>query len=145
VRQVAAGSRCVEEPLVWLLDNPRAALQLAVRTDDLWLRPLDIPALLGARRYASSGQLVLEVDDPLGLCGGRFKLEGGPDGGMCRPTQKKADLSLSLGALGALSLGGVSLRMLKEARAVEEHTPNAVDTGDRFLRWPTAPWCSTHF
>jgi predicted acetyltransferase len=145
VRHVSAGRRCVEEPLAWLLDNPRAALQLAARTDDLWLRPLDIPALLGARRYAAPAQLVLEVDDPMGLSGGRFKLEGGPDGATCRPTHETADLSVSMSALGALSLGGVSLRVLHEARAVDEHTPNSVDTGDRFFRWPAAPWCSTHF
>jgi predicted acetyltransferase len=145
VRQVSAGMRCVEEPLAWLLDNPRAALQLTTRTDDLWLRPLDVPALLSARRYATPAQLVLAVDDPLGMSGGRFKLEGGPDGATCRPTQEQADLSMSLTALGALSLGGVSLRLLHASQAIDEHTKGAVDTGDRFFRWPTAPWCSTHF
>jgi predicted acetyltransferase len=145
VRQVSAGGRCVEEPLAWLLDNPRAALQMTSRTDDLWLRPLDIPALLGARRYAAPAQLVLEVDDPLGLGGGRFKLEGGPDGATCSPTHETADLSLSMTALGALSLGGVSLRLLKEAGLLDEHVEGATKTGDTFFRWPTAPWCSTHF
>jgi predicted acetyltransferase len=145
VRQITAGSRCVEEPLAWLLDNPRAAIQLTTRTDDLWLRPLDVPALLSVRRYAAPAQLVLEVDDPLGMSGGRFKLEGGPDGAMCRPTHETADLTLSLTALGALSLGGVSLRLLKEAGLLDEHVEGATQTGDTFFRWPTAPWCSTHF
>jgi hypothetical protein len=40
----------------------RAALQQTARTDDLWLRPRDVPALLAARRYAAPGQLVLDVE-----------------------------------------------------------------------------------
>jgi hypothetical protein len=79
------------------------------------------------------------------MSGGRFKIEGGPDGATCHATRESADLSMSLTALGALSLGGVSLRLLRESHAIDAHTQGALDIGDRFFRWPTLPWCSTHF
>jgi len=145
VSQVTAGMRCVDEPLPWLLHNPRAALPNTQRSDLLWLRPLDIPTTLAARTYAAPGRLVLEVQDPLNLCGGRFVLEGGPDGATCRATDESVDLSLGMAALGALVLGGTSLRVLADAGAIEERRPGALDLGERLFRWPVTPWCSTFF
>jgi predicted acetyltransferase len=145
VRQVRAPMRSVEEPLVWLLDNPRAAFEQTWRADLLWLRPLDVPAVLSGRRYLSQGRLVLEVSDPLGLSAGRYVVDGGPDGATCRPTTASADLSLSMPALGAIVLGGTSLGLLAAAGAIQEHRPGALDLGERLFRWPTAPWCSTFF
>jgi predicted acetyltransferase len=145
VSQVTANMRCVDEPLTWLLHNPRAAVQLTTRTDMLWLRPLDVAHTLGARRYACEGRLVLEVDDPLGLCGGRFVLEGGPDGATCRATDAAAELSMGMRALGALSLGGVSVHALADAGLIEAHAPGALMSAERLFRWPVAPWCYTFF
>jgi predicted acetyltransferase len=144
VAQISATMRCVEEPLPWLLANPRAALQ-AVQTDMLWLRPLDVPHTLGARRYLSEGRIVLDLDDPLGLCSGRFLLEGGPDGATCRATDAAPDLSMGLQALGALSLGGVSLHVLADGGLIEENSPGALMRAERLFRWPVAPWCGTFF
>lgn len=139
-----AGRRPVDEPLPWLLDNARVALQQTPR-DQLWLRPLDSPAMLAARRYATDGQLVLEVSDPLDLCGGRFALEGGPQGATCQPTQASAELALGTQALGAISLGGVSLHVLAEAGLIEELRPGALATAERMFRAARAPWCGTFF
>jgi predicted acetyltransferase len=145
VSQVTAGLRSVEEPLPWLLHNPRAALPHIQQTDFLWLRPLDVPATLAARRYASAARLVLEVKYPLNLCGGRFVVEGGPDGATCRPTDESAALSMGMAALGAIVLGGVSLQVLADAGAIDEHSPGALTVGENLFRWPVAPWCSTFF
>ena len=145
VSQVTANMRCVDEPLAWLLHNPRAALHQTARTDMLWLRPLDVARTLAARRYACEGRLVLELDDPLGLCGGRFVLEGGPDGATCRASDAAADLSLGVRALGALSLGGAGVRTLADAGLVEANAPGALLSAERLFRWPVAPWCYTFF
>jgi predicted acetyltransferase len=145
VSQVTAAMRCVDEPLPWLLENPRAALPKTQRADLLWLRPLDVPATLAARRYAAEARLVLDVSDPLNLCGGRFVVEGGPDGATCRATAASADLSLGMAALGTLVLGGVSLHVLADAGAIDEQRPGALDAGEKLFRWPIAPWCSTFF
>ena len=143
--RVTANMRCVDEPFVWLLANPRAALQQTVRTDMLWLRPLDVPHTLSARRYACEGRILLDVADPLGLCGGRFVLQGGPDGATCRVTDAAPDLKMGMHALGAITLGGVSLRVLADAGLIEEHSPGALMAAERLFRWPVAPWCSTFF
>src|SRR5262249_22207998 len=65
IGEVRAGMRSPDEPLLWLLDNPRAAVTETHRGDLLWLRPLDIPRLLSTRRYATSGSLVIDVTDPI--------------------------------------------------------------------------------
>jgi predicted acetyltransferase len=145
VATVEAGMRSVDEPLTWHLENARPAFQQTARTDFLWLRPMDVARFLAARRYACDGRLVLEVADPLGLCGGRFVLDGGPEGATCRPTEESADLRVDVAALGAVSLGGVSLRALHWAGLVTEETPKGIQAGERLLRWPVTPWCSTHF
>ena len=145
IAQVKAGTRRTEEPIAWLLDNSRAALEQTERYDLLWLRPMDVERLLSARRYASPQQLVLEVADPLEISSGRFALEGGPDGATCQRTTASADITLSSTSLGAISLGGVSARMLADARLIEENTPGAVDKADALFRWPVPPWCSTFF
>jgi len=145
VSQVQARMRCVDEPLPWLLQNPRAALPNTQRSDLLWLRPLDVPATLAARTYATPGRLVLELHDPLNLCGGRFVLEGGPDGATCRATEASADLSMDLAALGALALGGTSPRILADAGAIDAQRPGALHQAEQLFRWPVTPWCSTFF
>ena len=79
------------------------------------------------------------------ISSGRFALEGGPDGATCQRTTASADITLSSTSLGAISLGGVSARMLADARLIEENTPGAVDKADALFRWPVPPWCSTFF
>ena len=85
--------------------------------------------MLAARRYATDGRLVLEVSDPLDLCGGRFALEGGPHGATCQPTQASAELAWAPRRSGAISLGGVSLHVLAEAGLIEELRPGALAIG----------------
>ena len=134
-----------DEPLPWLLADPRAVLRQVRRSDLLWVRPLDVPALLAARRYQTSGQVVLEVDDPHELSGGRFLLDGGPDGATCTPTTRSADLRLSLFALGAVSLGGASLRGLVAGGHATVERPQVLAAAELLFQWPLAPWCSTFF
>ena len=143
--EVSAPMRSVEEPLGWMLDNARAAFEQTSREDSQWLRPMDIERFLSARRYASPRKLVFEVSDPLGTSGGRFAVEGGPDGATCKRSTASPEVTLRSTALGSLSLGGVSARILADAGAIEEHTPGAVDKADLLFRWPVAPWCSTFF
>lgn len=145
VATVHAGLRCTDEPLPWLLDNPRAAWLQTERADFIWLRPLDVPTALAGRRYACPGELVLEVHDPLGAADGRFILRGGPDGAECRATDGPPDLALSLAALGSLLLGGTRWRLLAEAGLVEEQRPGALDRAQVMFASGVTPWCSTFF
>jgi predicted acetyltransferase len=145
VSEVTVSMRSIHEPLPLLLADPRKAIQELSRADFLWLRALDTPRLLAARRYCAEGRLVFEVDDPLELAGGRFVLEGGPDGATCRATQESPDLHMSMTALGAISLGGSEMAALASAGLLQENVPGALERAARMFSWPTSPWCSTHF
>ncbi|PRY00022.1 GNAT family N-acetyltransferase [Allonocardiopsis opalescens] len=150
VTTVRVGDRPADEALPWLLTDARAA-RAAERADFLWVRPLDVPALLAGRRYAAPGRIVLEVDDPLGFAAGRFALHaGGGDGSVghpasCERTDAPAELALSASALGSVCLGGFGVGALAAAGRIAERIPGAAARADAMFHWPTAPWCSTWF
>jgi predicted acetyltransferase len=114
VRTVSANDRSVDDPLHWQLVDGRA-LRASDRSDFLWARPLDVPALLSARRYPVEERVVFEVVDDMGYASGRFALDGGPDGATCTKARTRPEITLSASALGAVSLGGTSLATLARA------------------------------
>jgi predicted acetyltransferase len=141
---VKAPDRSVDERLRWLLTDGRAIKQKE-RFDFLWVRVLDVPAALSARRYAVEGSLVLEVTDPLGHASGRFALEGGPQGAACVRTDATPDLRLSASALGAGYLGGQRLGQLAVSGLVHELSSGAVAKADVMFLAERTPWCNTWF
>lgn len=116
--------------------------------DHLWVRLVDPPAALAARRYGGgAGRLVLEVVDgfrPAG--GGRFALEVDADGaGRAERTGDPPDLVLDVADLGSAWLGGVRLVDLAAAGLVDERTPGALARADAAFRWTPTPWCTARF
>jgi predicted acetyltransferase len=144
ITSIEAGDRGVDEPLVWLLADGRALRQTG-RFDFVWVRMLDVPKALSARRYLTEGRLVIELVDPLGLAGGRYALDGGPAGATCVRSTESPGLTLAVDALGAVYLGGVSLPALGRAGRVTEHRPGTLATADAMFRSAVTPWCSTWF
>ncbi|GAA2041116.1 GNAT family N-acetyltransferase [Agromyces tropicus] len=71
--------RSTDEPLEWFLEDPRAVTVSEV-FDHLWVRIVDPAAALGARRYGAAGELVLDIDDPLGYSAGKYTLLASADG-----------------------------------------------------------------
>lgn len=135
---VTAGNRPVSEPLPWLLADRRAAVD-SERADFQWVRLLDVPAALTARRYAVAGSVVVEVVDETGPAGCRVRLDvepGSADGSAeVVPTTTEPDVVLDVAALGAAYLGQVPLAPLRAAGWVEERTPGAVARLSALLRW----------
>jgi predicted acetyltransferase len=127
-----------DEPLLYLVDEPR---RLGSRlADGLWLRILDVPAALGARRYAAPVDVVLRVTDPLVPDNtGDWHLTGGPDSAECRRATRPADLDCDLGALGAAYLGGASLATLAAAGRVRELVPGTLAPASTAFGWYRAP------
>jgi predicted acetyltransferase len=94
-----------DDVLPYLLTDPRLVRTLVVE-DALWLRMLDIPAVLEARTYASDVSVVLDIsDDELGG-GGRYTLEVHDRKARCVPTDAPADVHADLSVLGSLYMGG---------------------------------------
>ncbi len=134
-----APGRPVDDPLLWLLKDPRR-LTRSVR-DQLWLRLVDVQAALSARGYASECGVVLNVHDT--FCPwneGRFVLETGLDGANCKSTTRSADLELSASDLASVYLGGTTLATLERAGRVDEHRTGALRELDRALATERRPW-----
>ncbi len=145
INSVHCPNRPVDEPLRWLLADPRR-LRVTRRTDDLWVRIVDIPAALSTRRYGVEDSLVLEISDPfLPDNAARYALEGGPNGAACRPTTATADLVLSVADLGAIFLGGVRPGALAYAGRVVEQSTGALRRADALFATDRAPYCGTPF
>lgn len=145
VAKVKLESRSEREPLRWLLTNARAASPIDT-IDGLWVRLFDVPRALAARTYDREASLVLEIADDAAT-GGRLRLllDAGPDGATCRSTERSADLTLPVRALGGAYLGGTRLRDIVLATGVDEHRPGALAEADALLRTADEPGCSTFF
>ena len=147
IRTLTLDAYPVDEPLEWLLSDGRAARRTWTG-DNEWLRLLDVPAALSARRYASTDRLVLDVvdRDAGGWGHGRVSLDGGPEHAECRSaTASTADLSLSQRALAGIYLGGTTVRSQQLAGLIDEHTPGALARLQAMFATSQAPWNATPF
>lgn len=145
VASVEASNRPIDEPLFHLMREPR---RLRARMfDNLWVRLVDVPSALGARRYAAAGRLVLEVADP--FCAwneGRYALGAAEDGAaVVNATTDTAEIACTASDLGATYLGGTSFRQLHRAGRVEERAKGALGRADAMFGWDPAPWSPYEF
>ncbi len=138
----------VDEPLRWLLTDPRR-FEVKAIADDLYVRLNDVPCALAARAYRTKGELVLEVisrfPNPRRH---RYALYTDPavtPSTQCVPTTREPDLELEISFLGSAYLGGVSFTTLAAAGRVRELTAGAVERADAMFSTAVAPFCSTMF
>jgi len=169
VSTVVASLRPVDEPLPWLVSDPRA-VQTTERREHLWLRILDVPAALGARRFAHADTVLLRVSDPLGFAEGEWMLvtdihgratvTAAPSGldasdstakvnveaAIIDPAiVKPAIIELGVEALGALLLGGTPVEVLRMAGRLAERAPGSATRLDALLHTMREPHLSTWF
>ena len=144
VATVRAANRSVADPLRWLLTDARAVRQ-RMRADYQWVRLLDVPRMLTARSYPTSGRLVLEVADPLGHAAGRYALEVDQVGATCHRTTEDPDVAMDVSTLGSLYYGGTGAAELAVAGRLVECRPGAVARCGAMFSWPVTPWSATWF
>jgi predicted acetyltransferase len=133
-----------DEILPHLLTDPRA-VGASVR-DALFVRLVDVPRALAARRYAAPVDVVLEVrDDVCGWNHARWHLAGDADGATCERTTDTAGLTLTATELGAAYLGGTTLNVLAAAGRVEAHRPGVLAAVSHAFTGPRAPWTPDQF
>ncbi|MEV6649009.1 GNAT family N-acetyltransferase [Streptomyces sp. NPDC051219] len=144
IARVRSGFRAPDDLLPLLLPDPRAA-RVVTHADLLWVRLLDVVRALEARTYPVPGTLVLEIEDPAGLAGGRFRLDASPTGTVCARTTESADLALGVAELGALYLGDESAVRLAALGRVTEESKGAAAVADALFRTPRRPWCPDIF
>jgi predicted acetyltransferase len=144
VRTIESWGRPADEPVRWLLDEPRAFRARTYR-DMIWVRPLDVIRTLGERRYATGIDITLEIDDRLLGETHRVTVRGGPEGAEAVKATGDADLRMSISEVGAISLGGVAPSQLAAAGLIEERTPGALRRADSAFVWFPTPWGDSNF
>ncbi len=143
VSTVEFGSGTAGEPLLWMLENARRTVR--TRTDAVWVRLVDIERALVARRYGAEGHLVLEVRDGVKPgTGGRFALEGSPEGATCRRTTATATLSLDVADLAHLYMGAGSVDGLWRSGRLDGDA-RALTTAQAMFGWHVRPQWQEHF
>jgi predicted acetyltransferase len=132
VSTVKASLRAVDEPLRWMIADQRGAQ--VESTEHGWLRILDVPTVLGSRKYAASGSFVLAVTDPLGFAEGTWMLSIDESGrAEVSESDRPADISLSVNALSAILLGGVRATTLSDAGLVDTAASTAATIDAAFV------------
>jgi predicted acetyltransferase len=142
---VKSHARPLDDPIPWRLTDHRGWRVTAVG-DWLWACLVDVAAALSARSYGTGGSVVVEVADGFRPeAGGRFRLDGGPDGAECARTDAEPDLAIGTADLAAAYLGGARLGTLHRAGLVEERTAGAVAVADAMFATDRLPFCDTGF
>lgn len=159
VATVRAAMRPIDEPHRTRLVDPRR-LEVTGRHDGLWVRPLDVGALLSGRGYAAAGGVTLGVVDDFarrhveaggGPCPfdttGVYRIEADASGtGACTPVDAAdPDLVCDVADLGAACLGHTSWHALVWAGLVEERQSGAAAAADALFATTPAPHCATRF
>ena len=144
VNRAEAERRPVDDPLPWMLADPRR-LQRSTR-DGLWLRLVDVATALSQRRYSDEGRLVIEVEDE--VCpwnAARFELEASTEESVCRTTDAAPDVAITVAALASTYLGTVTFTTLADAGLVEEKKAGALARANRMFAAQQAPWTPCGF
>jgi predicted acetyltransferase len=143
VERMNAWWRPLDDTLPWMLADPRRLTRRV--SDSLWLRPVDVPAMLEGRAYSVEASLTFEVRDNFGdWAQGRYTLEGGPHGARCRRTDAQPAFTVEAADFGAAYLGGVRLQTLARAGRVEGDE-RALRLADLMFSWRVDPWCPEVF
>ncbi|PZE85228.1 GNAT family N-acetyltransferase [Curtobacterium sp. MCBD17_032] len=120
----------LDDPIVAAVADNRA-FDVDHEEDHVWLRVLDVAAVLESRPYAVDGSLTLAVTDALGHASGTYRLDVREARGTVTRLADDADaagsdIALDVADLGAVLIGSVSPQTLAAAgllRAADEAAP----------------------
>lgn len=116
-------------------------------SDHLWLRILDIPAVLTSRSYQSDGKVSLSITDDLLLTNGAWEII--VQDGVARvhraPADKKVDATLDIRDLSPLVMGTRSASHLFHAGVLKAHDQAALEVLDSLFATSEVPYCQAAF
>ncbi|MEN8655514.1 GNAT family N-acetyltransferase [Streptomyces sp. 21So2-11] len=145
-RTIVAPGRPRDEPLRWMLANPRA-MRITRQSDNLWARLLDVPRALTQRSYDTVGEVAFTIDDDQ-TCPANNRtwlLRTGGTSVACVATDQQADLTITISALSSLYLGGMSAHDLMYAGRITPHADGAIAQLTRLFRIDPEPHNSFGF
>jgi len=139
VDTIKAEHRPVDEELKWMLADPRRLVEHSC--DRYWVRLVDVKKALSQRSYLVDGSLTLEVRDsflPWNQEVVELRSESGESS--CATSNKKPDIVLSAGDLGAVYLGGINFSTLLAAGRIEEITKGSISKANLMFSTKRNPW-----
>jgi predicted acetyltransferase len=111
----------------------------------VWVRLIDVPAALQARRYTRDGGVSIRVvDDFCPWNDGVYQLRIEDGTARCTRADGDPDVSMTASTLGALYLGGRDAVALARAGRIEG-SPEAVHRINWLFRSSPEPWCAEIF
>jgi predicted acetyltransferase len=139
---VAVTANCaLDEPLELLLADPRDCATTGI-DDEIWLRILDVPAALAARRFAPADPVLLGVrDDLLEANAGVYRIADGT----AERVDAVPELECDAAGLAMAYLGDRSPSELVASGWWTSTDPAAVGAADAAFRTGVAPWAGTNF
>lgn len=141
LHRVVFPSRPVDDPLPLLLDNPRA-LEISDQRDESWIRPLDLKALLSARRPGGTRDVRIAVEDDLfPENAGIWSV--GPAGAVKSPG--KPAVSVTISDLATLLFGAQSAAHLAASGRLVTDCEGAVEDLDRMFATSRKPHSGISF
>lgn len=143
---VRAWERPIDDPLRFALADQRHYVVKA-RSDEQWVRLLDVDAALRARTYnAAHGAVTVAIGDPL-LAGNDGVWRVSADGAerLDHAPADGADLVTTINGISGAYLGGPTWHELWAAGVVEEHRLGAIGVADLLFAARPQPRCGTFF
>jgi GNAT superfamily N-acetyltransferase len=133
------------DPLLSWVQGPRS-LGAVLPYDSLWVRLVDLPQALAARRYEADCDVVVEVaDEAAPWNAGRWRIRVKDGDADVTRSDDEAEVSLPVASLGAAYLGGGNLAAQHRAGLLTEHRPDAVRDLWRAFRTDVGPYASRGF
>jgi predicted acetyltransferase len=133
------------DPLLSWVQGPRALGDVRP-FDSLWVRLVDLPGALAARRYDADCDVVVEVaDEQAPWNAGRWRIRVKDGGCEVTATDDDAQVGLPVAALGAAYLGGANLAELHRAGVIAEHDAGAVRELWHAFRTDVGPYAARGF
>ncbi len=139
VHRVKAWNRPVDEPLSFLMEEPRR-LRFRI-ADGLRVRLVDVPAALEARGFVGDGRVVVDVEDR--FCPwneGRYAIEVSAGGGELLPHRRRARYRLQRDRSGRDVSGRGDVPAAPPGRRVDEIRAGALERVDALFASDPAPW-----
>ena len=145
VDDLKARARPVDDPLIWMLAEPRRLRRSF--TDAIWMKLLDIPAMLEQRTYPVEDTLIMQIIDAETDESHNFSVEFGNEGATSRPTSAEPELVMNESELAAIYAGAVECSMLANIGLIDvsARTPDAALRADAIFRTSPAGWNPYHF
>jgi predicted acetyltransferase len=145
--ELVATGRPVDEPIRWLLAEPRQ-LRCTASRDRTWVRLVDVARCLALRRYPGPGDLVIGLHDH--FCPwntGRYRVVVKEEWGTAEVsrTEREPDLELDASRLASIYLGGVSAQSLADVGQIRQVSAGAVPLAARMFANDRPPYCLTPF